>query len=262
MNSAPDVSNEFLAIAVGNSTSRFAMMRGSSLLASRAAPTHDRNLMHEAFNAVRGEVPDAAPIIIASVVPAVTDQLRKLAASLGNAPFLVVGDEIALPMNVALEHPERVGVDRICCAAGAFERIGGACVVADFGTALTVDLIGDDGAFLGGTILPGLQTSARALHGDTALLPLVEITRPDDVVGTDTASAIRAGVFFGIVGALREITERIATKIGRWPTLIATGGDAERVSAACDFVDHIAPDLVFDGIAAAFARHRQAVRDE
>lgn len=248
--------SQFLAVAMGNTTTRFAIMENAAVVTSQSVPTHDRSALHAAMTAARKARSAGAPTVIASVVPRVRDHLRDFAATLDPAPFLTVGEDVKLPMEVRLEHPERVGVDRICCAAGAFEHVGAACVVADFGTALTIDLIGDDGAFLGGTILPGLQTAARALHTDTAQLPLVEITPPDDVIGIDTVSAIRAGVFYGLIGSLREITERIATKIGRWPTLIATGGDAMAISSVCDFVDHVAPDLVFDGIAVALSQHR------
>ena len=111
------------------------------------------------------------------------------------------------------------------------------------------------GVFLGGTILPGLALSARALHEHTAQLPLVEIGSPTETLGKDTESAIRNGIFAMMTGALREITERYATEIGKWPPLILTGGDAEAIAGACDFVDGIVPDLCLDGLVLAYKLH-------
>jgi len=245
----------FLAAAIGNTMTRLACMDEASIVLRREVRTEDAQALRNSLAELRDQFAGTAPAVVASVVPVALRRLRLLCAELSIRPVLAIGDEIALPIHVALEHPEKVGVDRICCAAAAYARSRAAAVVADFGTALTVDLVADDGAFMGGTILPGLQLAARALGEHTALLPLVEVKLPGEVVGRDTEAAIRAGVFYGLVGALREITERIATLLGKWPTLIITGGDASAIAAAGGFVDVVAPDLIFEGIAFAYARH-------
>jgi type III pantothenate kinase len=163
-----------------------------------------------------------------------------------------VGEDIDLPISTDVPEPEKLGTDRLCTAAGAYAKLKTACVVADFGTALTIDLVADNNMFLGGTILPGIDLSARALHEHTALLPLVEVGTPTETLGKETASAIRNGVFAMMVGALREITERYATEIGKWAPLVLTGGDARAVAGACDFVDHVIPDLCLDGLVIAY----------
>lgn len=196
-------------------------------------------------------------VIISSVCPPVLERFRAWCDREGVGPIAVIGQDIGPPIDVDLPAPEKVGTDRLCVAAAAYEKIKGACVVADFGTALTIDLVSDDGAFLGGAILPGIRMSARALHEQTALLPLVEVGEPCEMLGKDTVSAIRNGIFAMMCGALREVTERYATDIGRWPPLVATGGDAGAIAKACDFVDHVAPDLCLDGVALAFQRAMQ-----
>jgi len=135
-------------------------------------------------------------------------------------------------------------------------------VVADFGTALTIDLVADNDVFLGGTIMPGVALAARALNEHTAQLPLVEVGAPTDILGKDTASAIRNGIFAMMVGALREIAERYATQIGKWPVLIVTGGDAQAIASACEFVDHVAPDLCLDGLVIAYRNAAGESEDE
>lgn len=193
-------------------------------------------------------------VVAGSVNPPKLDALRGACERHGIGPVAVVGEDIAPPLPIDVDQPEQVGADRLCTAAAAFDRMKAACVVADFGTAVTIDLIADDGAFLGGTIMPGMALAARALHEHTALLPDVEVGRPTGILGKNTADAIRNGVFAMMAGALREVTERYATEIGKWPPLIVTGGDAEAVAGACDFVDRIVPDLGLDGLALAYLR--------
>jgi len=196
-------------------------------------------------------------VVITSVNPPMCEAIRNGCNEQKIGPVLVIGEELDVPMATDVLEPEKVGTDRLCVAAAAFAKIKGACVVADFGTAVTIDLVADNGVFLGGTILPGMTLSARALHEFTASLPLVDMSlvdtgQPTEVLGKDTNSAIQNGIFSMMIGALREITERYATDIGKWPPLVVTGGDAEAIAAGCDFVDRIAPDLVFDGLIIAW----------
>lgn len=197
----------------------------------------------------------------ASVVPAEIDRLRESIPKIIGEPLRCVGRELHRPLSLALEEPDLVGLDRVCAAAAAHETIGQACAIASFGTAITVDCVNDEGAFMGGAILPGLSLQARSLHAGTAQLPEVEIASPTGPFGTDTTSAIRNGVVFGVVGAIREIVERYAEALGRWPDLVATGGHAELISANCDFIDRIVPDLCIRGIALAHKRHFSTFRE-
>ncbi len=204
------------------------------------------------------ELPAAAgrAVLAGSVNPSVLNELETEIRKRGMEPFLVVGRDIDPPIHADLPHPEQVGTDRLCVAAAAFEGFKCACVVADFGTALTVDLVADNGVFLGGTILPGMKLCAQALHEHTAVLPLVSFESHDnETMGKDTHSAIRNGVFAMMIGALREITERYATQIGKWPPLVVTGGDAEMIARHCEFVDRVVPDLCLDGLALAYKLH-------
>ena len=210
-----------------------------------------------------GALPDdrVKAIAAASVVPAILPQLRSRLNDELSAPLLEVGHELHNPISLAVENPERVGADRICSAAAAFETIGRACVVASFGTAVTIDCVNDEGTFMGGAILPGLAMQARALHEGTAALPLVRIEPTGQIYGASTEQAIRNGILHGTAGALREITERYATELHAWPQLVLTGGGAEMVARECDFIDNIVPDLCIRGIALAYRKHFAAFDD-
>lgn len=202
-------------------------------------------------------------VVVCSVCPPVLDRLREACEARGIEPLLAVGQEIEPPITIdaGVLEPSRVGTDRLCAAAGAFAKVNAACVVADFGTALTIDLVADNGVFLGGTILPGITLSAQALHEHTAQLPLVDVGCPSETLGRDTASAIRNGIYAMMVGALREITERYATDIGKWPPLVVTGGNAADIARGAEFVDKVIPDLCLDGLVIAYKLHVAAGGD-
>jgi len=200
---------------------------------------------------VWGACPQPGCIVASSVNAERLAALAAAAAELRQEP-LVIGRQVPLPMATDLPNPERIGTDRLCAAAMAFHRLGKACVVADFGTAITIDCVSDDGVFLGGAILPGLSMSAEALARGTAGLPRVDLDRPDWVFGKNTRQAIVGGIIFGARGAMRELTEAYATALGRWPPLVVTGGDAELAVKGYDIVHAIVPDLSLMGIALAY----------
>lgn len=193
-------------------------------------------------------------VVIVSVVPDVVDRLGVYVQQQMDIEPLVVGRTIPLPMEVKLPHAETVGVDRICCAAAAFERNKESCVVVDLGTAVTIDMVDSDGAFVGGAILPGLGMQTRALHQHTAVLPEVTPQRPSEVIGQDTRDAISSGVYYGTAGAIRHIVEAYAAHTGRWPPVVATGGDASLIAAECGIFDAVVPDLCLLGAGLAYRK--------
>lgn len=195
-------------------------------------------------------------VVIASVNPRGESRVNAALAELTGLTPLRIREDIPLPLPLRLENEREVGVDRVCSAAAAFERVQGACAVATFGTAITIDLVSTDGAFMGGAILPGLELSCRALHEHTAQLPHIVPAEPSVVVGRNTHDAIMSGVVYGAAGALREIVERFATDLGRWPPLIATGGNAALIARIADFVDAVVPDLCLMGVALAYRKSR------
>ena len=193
--------------------------------------------------------------VAGSVVPKVLDPIRRRVAERLDTPVLVIGEDLRLPLSMAVEAPELVGIDRVCSAAAAYDKIRLACVTASFGTAITVDCVNDEGVFMGGAILPGLNLQARALSDGAAMLPHVTVEATDTVYGANTEQAIRNGIIYGAVGGLREITERYATELKVWPQLVVTGGNAELIHKHCGFIDNVVPDLCVRGIALAYRKH-------
>jgi type III pantothenate kinase len=163
-----------------------------------------------------------------------------------------VGRDLDLPIEVRTEVPAQTGIDRVLNVAAAFEQLEKACVVVDAGTAVTVDFCNDRGEFLGGAIAPGTRLMLKALHEGTAALPQPEMAVPRGLFGASTDEAMRQGVYHGIRGMVRELVENYATELGRWPEVIATGGDAELLFGGWDLIHAIAPDLTLFGIALAY----------
>ncbi len=250
---------KILAIDIGNTRTRMAVVEGRKVSEPLVFDTGQVDQITETLKR-QGEkfsIPKGLPVVICSVVPKMTDHLAQVAQLTMDTEPYIIGKTIPLPLKLDLKDTQRVGPDRVVSAAMAFERIEKAVAVATFGTAVTIDCVNDEGVFLGGAILPGLQMAARALEEHTALLPLVNLTPPETPWGRDTDEAISAGVIFGAVGALREMVERYATALGRWPELIVTGGDGLLIAQNCDFVHAVVPDLLLMGIELAYENRRE-----
>lgn len=194
-------------------------------------------------------------IVVSSVKPAWAEFIRKVAEQEFDEKIHIVGQDIPLPISTWVDDPKKVGTDRIVSAAAAFAVVEDAVVVADFGTAVTIDLVDANGIFQGGVICPGFEISAQALKDNTAQLPKVTVHRPETPYGKNTADAINCGLYYSVIGALEEIVRRYAEEIGRWPQTIITGSAAEMIKDDCPFIDNFVPHLVVKGIVLAYLKH-------
>jgi type III pantothenate kinase len=193
-------------------------------------------------------------VVVSSVKPVSTDLVRRIAEEELGTKALVIGHDVPLPIPVWVDEPRKVGTDRVVAAAAAFAVVEDAVVVADFGTAVTIDLVDEHGVFQGGIIAPGFELSAQALKDHTAQLPKVTVHRPEGPYGKNTADAINCGLYYSVIGAMEEIIRRYAEQIGRWPQTIITGAGAETIKDDCPFVDNYVPHLVIKGIVLAYMK--------
>jgi type III pantothenate kinase len=194
-------------------------------------------------------------IVVSSVKPAWTEVVREIAEQTLGEKILVIGKDIPVPISVWVDEPKKVGTDRILAAAAAYAVVEDAVIVADFGTAVTIDLVDENGAFQGGVIFPGFEISTMALNEHTAQLPKVNVTKPAEPYGKNTNDAINSGVYYAAVAALQEIIRRYAEKIGRWPQTVLTGSAAKLVQGDCEFIDSYVPNLVIKGIVLAYQKY-------
>jgi len=188
-------------------------------------------------------------VIISSTVPRVVFNLRLLCARYFDCRPLVVGKpDCALPVAPRVDAGTQVGPDRLVNTAGAFDRHGGNLIVVDFGTATTFDVVAHDGAYTGGVIAPGVNLSLEALHQAAAALPHVDVTKPQAVIGTNTVACMQSGIFWGYVGLVREICDRIRREYDRPMEVIGTGGLAPLFAQGDMLFDRIEDDLTMHGL--------------
>ena len=165
-------------------------------------------------------------------------------------------------MPVLYENPQEVGADRIVNGVAAFEKLGGPCVVVDLGTATTFDAISRKGEYLGGVISPGIGISARALYERTARLPLVDIRKPSKVIGTTTVGSIQAGLFFGYLGLVDGILERLINELGPDTKVVATGGLAGLIGDHSKYIKNVDDLLTLDGLRIIWERNNAAQKQK
>lgn len=203
---------------------------------------------------LHGTVGAAAPlIVVATVNRRVSDPLLERLERDLQARVLRVGDDLPIPVGVCLDSDAQPGQDRLLNAAAAFDRFRQACVVIDAGTAITIDFVDGEGTFHGGAIAPGAQMQLDALHQWTDALPEITFRSPDpEPFGPNTTQAMLHGVFHGIRGMVRHVTERYAEAYRAYPAVIATGGDAHLLFDTDELIEHIVDDLTLHGMLAAF----------
>ncbi len=160
-------------------------------------------------------------------------------------------------MPILYENPQEVGADRVVSSVAAFSKYGGPCIVLDFGTATTFDAISAKGEYLGGAIAPGVRISAEALYAKTAKLPQVEILKPDNVIGRTTVSSMQSGLFYGYVGLVSSLIERLRRELGGHALVVATGGFAKMIRSDIPEIDHYEPHLVLEGLRIIFERNKK-----
>ena len=200
-------------------------------------------------------------IVVSSVKPAWTELVAGICKKKLDEKIKQIGKDIPLPIEMGVENPSQVGTDRVVSAAAAFAVVEDAVIIADFGTAVTIDLVDEQGVFLGGAICPGFELTARALEEGTAKLGKVKVTRPKNPVGGNTIEAINCGLYFSAIGLLETITRKYAEEIGKWPQIILTGGAAKVIKDDCDFVDSWVPNLAVKGVILAYKKYLEDQAD-
>ena len=253
-----------IAVDIGNTNISIGLFLEGVEQFIKSIPGRSRAKLATCLKSAWGKIPIAESskekkrdgvIVVSSVKPDWTKLIRQIVKDELSEKIYIIGKDIPLPMNLWVDEPDKVGTDRVISAAAAYDVVEDAVVVADFGTAVTIDLVDEKGIFLGGVICPGFEISAKALKENTAQLPKTKITKPKAPFGKNTTEAINCGLYYSAVGMLEEVIRRYAEKIGKWPQTIITGSAAKTIKDDCNFIDSFVPNLVVKGIVLAYKKY-------
>lgn len=250
-------------VDVGNTNTVFGAYRGDQLVKQLRLSTETERTADEyaALLLPLLERYDLDPerssgVAISSVVPPLSPVFARVARELFEHEPLVVEPGIKTGLPIRYDNPAEVGADRICNAVAARELYGAPAVVVDFGTALTFDIVSPDGAYVGGIIAPGPEIAAEALFSQASRLFRVDLRRPRRLVGNSTSGAMQSGLFYGYLGLVDGILERLVEEIDGLEAIVATGGRAALVADASEFIRETHPHLTLLGLKLIYERNR------
>lgn len=205
---------------------------------------------------IRGKDIDA--VIIASVVPDIMHSLGSAMIKYFGIKPVIVSAGIKTGIRIVTENPKQVGADRIVDAVAAYTLYGGPVIVIDFGTATTYDIVGPDATYEGAVIAPGIRTSAQAMWGQAAMLPAIEIKKPDTILAKETVSSMQAGIVFGQIGQVEYIVDRIRRESGYTDAkVVASGGLGNIIARETEVIDVYDPQLTLKGLRIIYEKNKR-----
>lgn len=251
-----------LAVDVGNTQTHIGAFSEEELVqhwrfaTARESTADELGVVLRNLLALRGMTfADLDGSIVSSTVPRLGVEWSSMASRYLDHPMLIVGPGVRTGMPIRIDNPRELGADRLVNAIAAYERVGGPCIVIDFGTAITFDAVSAQGEYLGGIIAPGAEISLEALIERAEKLPQIDLGEPRSLIGKSSVDAIRSGMVYGFAGLVDGIVTRLRAELGDEAATIATGGLAGAVFPFTETIDEADDLLTLTGLRLIHERH-------
>jgi type III pantothenate kinase len=245
-----------LTIDIGNSSTKFGIFDKSKLIKKITIPTIRDETAESIYAQIKDRIPERiSAIIISTVVKELKSNYRKIGENYFSIKPFFADHTFDFGFSINYFPPENCGSDRLVDAFAAFRKFGSPIIVCDFGTATTIDVVNKKKEYLGGIITPGPNTLGSALFEKTSQLPKVKFEKPDRIIGNSTVSSIQSGIYFGYIGLVDGIIERMIKKLKEKPTIISTGGFAKLIAEESKYVRIIEENLMLEGL--RLIQHKQ-----
>lgn len=253
-----------LALDAGNSNVTIGLFDGERLVRHwRLRTVHDQTsdewgiLLRNLFALGDLDLARVHGIIIASVVPPLDSTLAQMASKYFGREPLFVTASTDTGLTIRYDNPREVGADRLVNGVAALHKYGGPCVIVDLGTAITFDAVSAQAEYLGGVICPGIGISVQGLFTRTARLPLVDFRDPGRIIGTNTVDSMQSGLYYGAIGMIDGILERLVAEMGPSTRMVATGGQAEMITLGSKYLKQVDADLTLEGLQLIWQRNQK-----
>jgi type III pantothenate kinase len=257
-----------LAIDIGNTNTSLGIFDGENLIEHwRIATACERTsdelgvLIRQILALSNFDYQKISALSASSVVPQLNFTFQKMSEKYLGQTATFVDATFDFGLEIKYNPPSSIGIDRIVAAVGAIEKYGKPCIVCDFGTATTIDAVNSQSEFLGGIITAGINLLADALFQNTSKLPKVAIKKPKSIIGNSTVHSIQAGIYFGYIGLVDGIIEKMIDELGEKPKVVATGGFAKLIAESSKKIDIIDETLMLEGLRLIYEKQARSKMD-